>query len=39
MDPQLNPQSVGTSVACFLYERSADLGVDPGEMPSRDIKR
>ena len=39
MDPPLNPQSVGTSVACFLYERSADLGVDPGEMPSRDIKR
>jgi oligopeptide/dipeptide ABC transporter ATP-binding protein len=33
LDPPLSPQGAGRAVACFLYERSADLRVDPGEMP------
>ncbi len=39
MDPPLTPQGGGRSVACFLYERSAELGVDPSEMPTRDTRR
>lgn len=39
MDPPLNPHGSGRAVACFLYERGADLGVEPDEMPTRGSAR
>jgi oligopeptide/dipeptide ABC transporter ATP-binding protein len=39
MDPLLSPRSAGRSVACFLYDRSTDLGVDPSDMPTWDTSR
>lgn len=39
LDPPLSPQGAGREVACFLFERGTDLGVDPGEMPTWDTAR
>jgi oligopeptide/dipeptide ABC transporter ATP-binding protein len=38
IDPPLSPQGAARSVACFLYERGEDLGVDPREMPTKDTE-
>lgn len=35
MNPSLIPQRGDASVACLIYERGANLGVDPDEMPTR----
>jgi hypothetical protein len=39
LDPPLTPRGSARSVACFLYERSSDVGVDAREMPTAEVRR
>jgi oligopeptide/dipeptide ABC transporter ATP-binding protein len=36
LNPRLSAHGSRRTVACFLYERSADLGVDSSELPTRE---